>query len=56
MKNFKITGANHSESISFEDLELIYEALNDYPQWNDDQDDNPTSRIMNKLYNLLENN
>lgn len=33
---------------------LIYDALNDYPQWNDDEDDNPTSVIMNKLYNLIE--
>jgi hypothetical protein len=35
-------------------LGLIYDALNDYPQWNDDEDDNPTSVIMSKLYNMLE--
>jgi len=39
---------------TIEQLELIYDALNDYPQWNGDEDDNPTSVIMNKLYNLLE--
>lgn len=53
---FEIKGYKHGERISFEDMELIYDALNEYPQWNDDEDDNPTSRIMNKLYNLLENN
>jgi hypothetical protein len=56
MNNFyEINNGKHLERFSFQDMELIYDALNDYPQWNDDQDDNPTSKIMNKLYNLLEN-
>lgn len=45
---------NYNEKFSLEELELIYDALNEFPQWNDDEDDNPTSRIMNKLYNMLE--
>ena len=53
---FTIQGLKHSETITMEQLELIYDALNEYPQWNDDEDDNPTSVIMSKLYNLLENN
>lgn len=56
MSMFEIKGAKHSEKFSMNEMELIYDALNEYPQWNDDEDDNPTSRIMNKLYNLLENN
>jgi hypothetical protein len=40
--------------LDIDQLSLIYDALNDYPQWNDDEDDNPTSVIMNKLYNLIE--
>lgn len=40
--------------LDIEQLCLIYDALNDYPQWNDDEDDNPTSVIMSKLYNLIE--
>jgi hypothetical protein len=51
---FTIQGKKHAEQISQDDLELIYDALNDYPQWNDDEDDNPTSVIMSKLYNLIE--
>jgi hypothetical protein len=51
---FSIQGKKHAEKFSLEELELIYDALNEYPQWNDDDDDNPTSKIMNKLYNLLE--
>lgn len=54
--DFMVEGVKHSEMLTQAELELIYEALNDYPQWNDADDDNPTSRIMNKLYNLLENN
>jgi hypothetical protein len=45
---------NYTESFSLTELELIYDALNEYPQWNDDEDDNPTSRIMSRLYNLIE--
>ena len=41
-------------SLTLEQMCLIYDALNEYPQWNDDEDDNPTSNIMNKLYNLIE--
>lgn len=52
---FEVVNKNHVEKFSFADMELIYDALNEYPQWNDDEDDNPTSRIMNRLYNLLEN-
>ena len=40
--------------LDIDQLSLIYDALNDYPQWNDDEDDNPTSVIMSKLYNLIE--
>lgn len=40
--------------LDIDQLCLIFDALNDYPQWNDDEDDNPTSVIMNKLYNLIE--
>jgi hypothetical protein len=45
---------NYNEKFNLEELELIYDALNEFPQWNDDEDDNPTSRIMNKLYNMIE--
>ena len=41
-------------TLSVEQMCLIYDALNEYPQWNDDEDDNPTSVAMNKLYNLIE--
>lgn len=44
----------YSENFTLEELELIYDALNEFPQFNDDEDDNPTSRIMNKLYNMIE--
>lgn len=51
----KIEGkADYTVTMTDDDMDLIYEALNDYPQWNDDEDDNPTSVIMNKLYNMLE--
>ena len=46
--------ADYTIALSQEQLGLIYDALNDYPQWNDDEDDNPTSIIMSKLYNMLE--
>jgi hypothetical protein len=45
---------DYSIKLKLEELELIYDALNDYPQWNDDEDDNPTSIIMSKLYNMIE--
>ena len=56
MSKFKIDSGKHAEYFSLDEFELIYDALNEYPQWNDDEDDNPTSVIMSKLYNLLENN
>ena len=46
--------SDYTVTMTDDDMDLIYEALNDYPQWNDDEDDNPTSVIMNKLYNMLE--
>lgn len=55
MNQFTISGPKYSEKFTEDELDLIYDALNHYPQWNDDEDDNPTSCIMNKLYNLLEN-
>ena len=55
MNSFQIVNKNHKEKFSMDEMELIYDALNEYPQWNDDEDDNPTSIIMSKLYNLLEN-
>lgn len=45
---------DYTVTLTEEQLGLIYDALNDYPQWNDDEDDNPTSIIMSKLYNMLE--
>lgn len=56
MQHFNLVGDKYAIALNQEELELIYDALNEHPQWNDDEDDNPTSRIMNKLYNLLENN
>ena len=41
-------------NLTLEQMELIYDALNDLPQWNDDEDDNPTSIVMSKLYNMIE--
>jgi hypothetical protein len=55
MNSFHIVNKNHTEKFSMDEMELIYDALNEYPQWNDAEDDNPTSVIMSKLYNLLEN-
>jgi hypothetical protein len=57
MKTFEIKGQNdYTIKISYDDMELIYDALNEYSDWNDNEDDNPQSVIMNKLYNLLEIN
>jgi hypothetical protein len=51
----KVEGkADYTVTMTDDDMDLIYEALNDYPQWNDDEDDNPTSIIMSKLYNMIE--
>jgi hypothetical protein len=55
MKTFELKGEKeYSVKLSYEDIELIYDALNEYSDWNDNEDDNPQSVIMNKLYNLLE--
>lgn len=45
---------SYEVTLDIEQMCLIYDALNDYPQWNDNDDDNPTSVIMSKLYNLIE--
>ena len=41
--------------VSFTQAEviMIYDTLNDYG-YKDDTDDNPSSVIMNKLYNMIE--
>jgi len=44
----------YTVSLSEEELGMIYDALNEYGYQDDDLDDNPSSVIMNKLYNLLE--
>ena len=54
LTRYSIGKDEYSIKLTLEQLELIYDALNDYPQWNDDEDDNPTSVIMSKLYNMLE--
>lgn len=55
---FKITrmGDNlqeYSVELSDEEMGMVYDALNEYG-YEDSDDDNPPSVIMNKLYNLLE--
>ena len=54
LTRYKIGSDEYSEKLTLDEMELIYDALNEFPQWNDDEDDNPTSRIMNKLYNMIE--
>jgi hypothetical protein len=54
LTRYTIGKDEYSEKLTLADMELIYDALNELPQWNDDEDDNPTSRIMNKLYNMIE--
>ena len=54
LTRYSIGKDEYSIKLTLEQLELIYDALNDYPQWNDDEDDNPTSIIMSKLYNMIE--
>ena len=57
MSKFNIKGKHeYAVKLSYEDMELIYDALNEYEDWNDAEDDNPQSVIMSKLYNLLELN
>ena len=41
-------------SFTQDEMEMIYDALNDYGYQDDDLDDNPSSVIMNKLYNMIE--
>lgn len=36
------------------EIEMIYDALNEFGYKDDDLDDNPSSVIMNKLYNMIE--
>ena len=54
LTRYTIGKDEYSEKLTLDEMELIYDALNEFPQWNDDEDDNPTSRIMNKLYNMIE--
>jgi hypothetical protein len=54
LTRYTIGKDEYSEKLTLDEMELIYDALNDYPQWNDDEDDNPTSIIMSKLYNMIE--
>ena len=54
LTRYAIGKDEYSEKLTLDEMELIYDALNEFPQWNDDEDDNPTSRIMNKLYNMIE--
>jgi hypothetical protein len=51
---FTIKSKNHKEKFSFEEMELIYDALIQMG-FIDDENDDASSKIMNKLYNLLEN-
>jgi hypothetical protein len=54
LTRYDIGKDEYSIKLKMEELELIYDALNELPQWNDDEDDNPTSIIMSKLYNMIE--
>ena len=54
LTRYTIGKDEYSEKLTLDEMELIYDALNEFPQWNDNEDDNPTSRIMNKLYNMIE--
>ena len=54
LTRYSIGKDEYSIKLKLDELELIYDALNDFPQWNDDEDDNPTSIIMSKLYNMIE--
>lgn len=42
------------ESFTQAEVIMIYDALNDYGYKDDELDDNPSSVIMNKLYNMIE--
>jgi hypothetical protein len=54
LTRYKIGSDEYSIKLNLDEMELIYDALNELPQWNDDEDDNPTSCIMSKLYNMIE--
>jgi hypothetical protein len=54
MTRYVIGKDEYSIKLKLDEMELIYDALNELPQWNDDEDDNPTSIIMSKLYNMSE--
>jgi len=43
----------YKETFSLSDMEMIYDALIEHG-YTDTEDDNQSSRIMNKLYNLIE--
>jgi hypothetical protein len=45
--------ADYTVSFTEEQMGIIYDALNDFG-YEDNEDDNLPSQIMNKLYNLLE--
>jgi hypothetical protein len=45
---------DYSVELTEEQMGMVYDALNEYGYEDSDQDDNPSSVIMNKLYNLLE--
>jgi hypothetical protein len=42
------------ESFTQAEMEMIYDALNELEYMNDEADDNPSSVIMGKLYNMIE--
>ena len=55
---FKITRIgeglkDYSVTFTEEQMGMVYDALNEYG-YEDNEDDNLPSQIMNKLYNLLE--
>ena len=54
LTRYQIGKDEYSVKLTLEQLELVYDALNEFPQFNDDEDDNPTSIVMSKLYNMIE--
>jgi hypothetical protein len=54
LTRYQIGKQEYSVKLTLEQLELVYDALNEFPQFNDDEDDNPTSVVMSKLYNMIE--
>ena len=44
----------YTVTLTQSDMEMIYDALNEFGYKDDDLDDNPSSVIMNKLYNMIE--